>query len=372
VGAALLPWTLRLTLVVFKGLGFHPSDPTFGRYLAPTSPYEHAIDRIPSIRVTRRRVFTSRSGPAVAQLQVGDGEEVKLTQAELDAGRGKEWTYYQIWENQSEKAMKGKAQGCDLVLLHGMCDYGEKWGPHVERFAEMGFRLIVPDLASHGRSTGVHVHLSSAYKLTDGVHAVLTDLKRWSPGTRKTYLSGSSLGGWTSLTYALRHPDPPTPLGGLFLIAPLIGVAPETMPPYPIYLIGLALQSFAGRLPLTAAVKGKVSDDPRVEAEFFADPRCYHGDMRIATGLSLLTGLQSLIPANLNIPVRIVHGNKDRATDPIRSVEFIKLVVEKDAEIELYEGYEHVMLRVGANEQDDKKRQVVLADMAAWLEKRCG
>lgn len=49
----------------------------------------------------------------------------------------------------------------------------------------------------HGKSTGVHVYLPSAFLLTDSVHAVLTDLKRLNPETRKTFLAGSSLGGWT-------------------------------------------------------------------------------------------------------------------------------------------------------------------------------
>jgi len=39
------------------------------------------------------------------------------------------------------------------------------------------------------------------------------------------------------------------------------------MPAYPVYLLALALRRFAGRLPLAKAVKGNISDDPRVEAE---------------------------------------------------------------------------------------------------------
>jgi len=52
--------------------------------------------------------------------------------------------------------------------------------------------------AQHGHSTGVHVHLDSPFELTEAIHAVLTDLQRWSDDKpRKTFLSGSSLGGWT-------------------------------------------------------------------------------------------------------------------------------------------------------------------------------
>lgn len=39
------------------------------------------------------------------------------------------------------------------------------------------------------------------------------------------------------------------------------------MPSYPVYLVALVLCRIAGRLPLAPAVKGNISDDPRVEAE---------------------------------------------------------------------------------------------------------
>jgi len=311
-------------------------------------------------------------------VEVEEGEDVTLTKGELTRGNGRQWVFYKVWDSESSKARNGKGKGCDIVFNHGMGDYGAKYTPHVDGVLEMGFRVIIPDLPSHGRSTGVHVHLDSPFELTEGVHAVLTDVQRWSESRpRKTFLCGSSLGGWTSLAYTLRYPNPPTPLGGVFAIAPLIGVAPESMPSYPVYLLALVLRRFAGRLPLSTSIKGNVSDDPRVEAEDMLDSRCYHGDLRIATGLSLLRGFSSLLPsaARFNVPLRIVHGSKDRATDHSRSVEFVKAVVdagrayghEPDATCQIYQNYEHVMLKVGIDTADDEKRQRVLKDLERWL-----
>lgn len=123
-----------------------------------------------------------------------------------------------------------------------------------------------------------------------------------------------------------------------------------------------------------------MSEDPRVEIEFFADPRCYHGNLRISTGLSLLSGLNSLLPSasKLSVPLFIAHGDKDRSTDHLRSVEFVEAVrnagraygVRSDAECKIYEGYEHCMLKVGVDRKDDEKRQRVLEDMKVWLEER--
>ena len=41
-----------------------------------------------------------------------------------------------------------------------------------------------------------------------------------------------------------------------------------------------------------------------------------------------------------------------------------------DKDIEILEGYEHVAMKVGRDEKDDEKRQIVLDDMFRWIEKR--
>ena len=108
-----------------------------------------------------------------------------------------------------------------------------------------------------------------------------------------------------------------------------------------------------------------------------ADKRGYHGDLRISTGFALLEGSAALLQSapSLSVPLRIVHGSHDRTTDHRRSVEFVQAIVTSakayehvpDAQYKIYEGYEHVMLKVGVDEADDAKRQAVLADMEAWL-----
>lgn len=76
------------------------------------------------------------------------------------------------------------------------------------------------------------------------------------------------------------------------------------------------------------------------------------------------------IAPSFTTPLRIVHGSHDRATDHQRSVEFAEKVASKDKSYEVYEGYEHVMLKVGVDQKDDEKRERVLADMAKWLGER--
>lgn len=68
------------------------------------------------------------------------------------------------------------------------------------------YRVIVPDLPSHGRSSGIHVYLPSMEALADAIYAVLEDtlledskLVKESDGSisqaRKVFVAGQSLGG---------------------------------------------------------------------------------------------------------------------------------------------------------------------------------
>ena len=80
----------------------------------------------------------------------------------------------------------------------------------LNRFASiLQYRVVVPDLPGHGRSTGIHVHCPSMEALVDAVYEVVKDvalqdsqLVRAAGGSytqkRKTFVAGQSLGGFTA------------------------------------------------------------------------------------------------------------------------------------------------------------------------------
>lgn len=124
------------------------------------------------------------------------------------------------------------------------------------------------------------------------------------------------------------------------------------------------IRYLAASLPLAPAVRGNVSDDPRVEEDFFADRRysrshadsalCYHGWLRVGTGLSLLEGMVELekraeeinlrkLPRRLvaHLAIRLIHGSSDRATSHHGTLRLFDRLPNDDKEIEIYDGYEH-------------------------------
>ena len=90
-------------------------------------------------------------------------------------------------------------QGDPLVMLHGFTGTSGSWRRFIDDFSE-NYRLIIPDLRGHGRSTnptGEFTHRQSALD----VYALLDQL-----GIERVKAMGSSTGGMTLLHMATQQP----------------------------------------------------------------------------------------------------------------------------------------------------------------------
>ena len=331
-----------------------------------------------------------------------DGEALKRAGTWDKPGRATFVSYTVFW---IPEAIEEHKLDADVLLMHGINDYSGKLVPHGHHFATKGFRVILVDLPSFGRSSGLHAYLPSMKMLTEAVHAVLGDVAAFDKGSgradgdigirqgvdlqkRKLFLEGHSMGGFTALFFAAQFSSPEEhdetksdiryrpSISGVAVAAPMIGISPESRPPYAVELIGRLLKFFLGRLPLAAGVRGNVSDDDRVEEEFHLDPMTYKGRLRIATGLAILQGLDELDKAveKIRVPVAIHHGMKDRATSYKHSQRFYERLPVKGgkSELKLYKDYEHVMMKAvkGQSKEDDEKRDKVLNAITDWLVER--
>jgi len=370
------PALTRLGLVQ-PGFG----DPTYGRLSVPYTARERQwIYDNPKVHVTERRVSAGiieqgTRPPAVAERGAVGGD-----------------IWYNVWEIPEPIEKAGLKS--DVVIVHGMNDYGGKLGPIAMPYLEAGFRVIVYDLPGHGRSSGVHGYTPSMRLLPEALHAVMRDVLKHdgeSARGRKMFLTGTSMGGFTCLYYAALYspipkaldkpegngkapvpavgPTTPAPaqeggpeaddgtvpadtdelyrpnLAGIAVTAPMITIAKESMPPWIIHKIAEVLRTFAGRLPLSKGVKGNTSDDPRIEIEFHKDPLTYKGNLRVGTGLAIWDGIHHLqeIPHLITCPVALHHGSKDRATNAQGTREFFPRLGSQIKELKIWDGLEHVM-----------------------------
>ncbi|PWN47624.1 alpha/beta-hydrolase [Violaceomyces palustris] len=356
-------------------------DPTYGREKLPYSKAElRIIHDNPEVTVIRRKVplYDTHTGQA--------------------GKRQWSWVSYNIWVMEDVEAREGLHS--DVVLVHGLNDYAGKLAPHAHHFMKRGFRIIAIDLPSFGRSTGLHAHVPSMRINVSAMHAVIMDVRKWdlerdpsglADRERKLFAEGHSMGAFTVLYYAALYspireesnghpsqelestPDSPSPyrphLSGVAVAAPMISISPESRPGPVVEYIAKAICFFSGRLPFAKAIRGNVSDDPRVEEEFMRDPQTYKGLLRISTGLAVLYGIQELeaLAPKITCPLAIHHGSNDRATSPKGSEEFFRKVGTAEAEkmLKIWEGYEHVMMKnvEGMSQEDEERRDVILRDI---------
>ncbi|GJJ09920.1 hypothetical protein Clacol_004144 [Clathrus columnatus] len=343
---------------VLEKLGLYtPPDPTYGRYLLTISDREKKLQAEPEVQIRQRRVFV-KDGHFLR------GEDVELTQEEIDRGKGKKWVYYKEWQ-------KGQGNGADVIVLHGLNAYGGKWAAYISGLLSNGFRVIAPDMPGHGRSTGLHGYIQSHSRLLDALESVILDMDTYSNARRKIFLIGASMGGGIILNFCTLHPGKQR-IAGVYILCPMIAVSPETMPNALVRFVGRMTKFFAGRYPFAAVIRGKGSDDPRVEEELLSDPRGYSGKMRIATGFSMLYCMLDFTPsviASFDLPFRVVHGTHDRVTSYKGSISLFEKSSSKDKDLLLYDGVEHIMLKDVGSERDETTAKVLL-DMEEWLMKR--
>jgi acylglycerol lipase len=226
---------------------------------------------------------------------------------------------YSTW--QIDEVMKREKLNADIVLLHGINNYGGKAASVGRYYIEHGFRVIAIDLPSFGRSSGLHSYLPSLRILVEAVHSVMKDVIKNDPVDmrgRKIFMQGESMGGFTALYYAALYPPVSSPsqggpdlakmakkgdvsidklrpnLSGVACSAPMLAISPQSRPSPVVESIAKMIAFFAGRLPFAEGVKGNVSNDIRVEHEFQADAQTYKGNVRIGTGLAILAGMADL------------------------------------------------------------------------------
>ncbi|CAG8478876.1 2507_t:CDS:2 [Paraglomus occultum] len=287
---------------------------------------------------------------------------------------GDHFVYYQTWSLSTVKQ-----RNVDVLLVHGMDDYGGRNADSVDKLLEEGFRVISLDLPSFGRSSGRHSYINDWKELTESVRCVIEHLKKENenynasltdstrtlasrPQPRKLVLSGRSLGGFVALSYSILYPDT---IDMIHLLCPLVFVTESSRPSkFTEYIAKAIAKTPFGYLPVSNAPRGKGSRDPKVYEEFLNDPMTYHGGLRGRTGIALLYGTLWL-EANLkevSHPFLVQHGTSDR----ICSVEGSQLLYETaktsidKKKLILYDGLEHEMLR-------EEGRDKVIEDLVAWL-----
>ncbi|OZM84075.1 alpha/beta hydrolase [Pseudonocardia sp. MH-G8] len=242
-----------------------------------------------------------------------------------------------------------------VLLCHGLGEHSGRYGHVVDALVPGGWAVYGLDHRGHGRSGGRRVHLRRYADWLadfDGFRRVVTARHPGLP----VFLLGHSMGGQIALAYALDHEGD---LAGLVLSAPAL--ANNTVPKAAVGVLR-AVGKIVPTLRPAGIDASKISKDPRVYADYEADPLVHHG--RPTLGLSTaIVGQFEVLPErarDLRLPVLVQHGTDDAIVDPLGLRRLAATCGSEDLTVRWYDGLWHEIY-------NEPERELPLRDLRDWL-----
>lgn len=282
---------------------------------------------------------------------------------------------------------------------HGTGVHSGTLASQCRRYLDAGFRLIVPDLPSHGYSSGLHVYQRNMAGFCSGLHSVLHDVARRHQSRslfptvtptklerRQTFMLGLSFGGLVAFSYALQYPssyrydttDPhEIPIDGLIGVGPMVAYNTKYVI-VNVFLRWLFLALYhvlqLGRLEVMVPHKKAVDKDPKVyESLIMQDARSHQGAFRVGHLVCIVHAMQALRSRAPEIrhPVYVQMGGEDRVADNAAALDWLRRTSSTDRRYEVYPICQHVVYKKAKNQHDDLAGRIsVIADNVAWMVER--
>lgn len=205
-------------------------------------------------------------------------------------------------------------QGVPVILVHGTSGYGEVWQQQVPALTEAGFRAIVFDLRSFGRSRA-RPGQGNAGSIAEDIEQI-----RQALGLTKVFLVGQSHGAEGALEYALDYRSQTL---GIVIAATWRGAEDEP--------------AYAELRRHLSPSEQQIQDKPRIEIQFsseyiennaegikqFQTLQQRYSRSGIPDGVSLRESVQKRRApsdyarlSHMQIPVLVLAGERDTITSP--------------------------------------------------------
>ncbi|WOC11415.1 alpha/beta hydrolase [Gordonia sp. MP11Mi] len=240
-----------------------------------------------------------------------------------------------------------------VVLAHGLGEHAGRYHHVARKFTDLGYVVVAPDHAGHGRSDGKRLGVTDFSDFTADLHTVISTIDVDGP----RFLLGHSMGGAIALSYALDHQDG---LAGLILSGAAL-VPGEDLSAIMVKAAPV-IGKIAPWLPATALPASGVSRDPAVVAAYESDPLVWHGGIRAGLGGALITEMKTYPDRlrSLTIPTLILHGGADVLTNPDGSRMASRLAGGDDVTLTIYPELYHEIF-------NEPEQDQVLKDVTGWV-----
>jgi alpha-beta hydrolase superfamily lysophospholipase len=247
-----------------------------------------------------------------------------------------------------------------LLISHGMGEHGGSYRRTAESLVEaLEIDVLAFDYRGSGRSSGKRGFVRHYADLTLDLAAS----NRWAANERPDlprFLLGHSNGGLVAIRTVLHHN---LGIAGLILSNPSIRVAAHA-PAWKVFLAEILLRIAPRTTMRTGLSNDQLTHDPEVMAEIQADP-LRHGRISAPMYFGMVsTGKMARDrSAEIRIPTLMIIGGSDPIIDPESGRRFFEGLGAEDKTLKFYPEMRHEPL-------NEVGREVVLADIANWLEPR--
>lgn len=244
-----------------------------------------------------------------------------------------------------------------ILLVHGYAEHSGRYQYFAEHCLGKGYAVYALDHWGHGKSDGAPGFVPDFSVFHDGVDQLLARAKQDFPEL-PVVLVGHSMGGLISATYLLTNQ---ARFAACVLSGPAIKAAEE--PSAFLKAISGFLSRFFPKVGVLELDPNGISRDPKVVADYLADPLVYNGKMgaRLASEmLGKMTEIQQHA-GQISLPLLMLHGGKDSlaAADGSRFLD--AHVSSPDKMLKIYPELFHEIF-------NEPEKDNVLNDMTDWLD----
>ncbi|HEX3184399.1 MAG TPA: alpha/beta hydrolase, partial [Pyrinomonadaceae bacterium] len=248
---------------------------------------------------------------------------------------------------------EGKARGV-VVIVPGFNSHSGQYLWVGEQFASKDLAAYAIDLRGRGRSEGERYYVEKIEDYTEDVATLVRTAKSENPGL-PVFVLGHSAGGVVSCIYTLDHQSE---IDGLICES-----FAYDLPVPDIVLSFLKGLSYITRHTHVFTLHNEIfSRDPLVVEAMNNDPLIHGESQPVQTAKVMIDAASRLNKefSLIKLPVLILHGTEDKATNPSGSQFFYDHTGSTDKTLKLYEGHYHDLL-------NDLDKEIVMADITNWI-----
>ncbi len=264
--------------------------------------------------------------------------------------------FYQSWRAANTRSV--------VVISHGLGEHSDRYQNIMSALGGAGVSFYALDHRGHGKSGGKRGHVERFMKYVDDLKMLInTVVKKENKGV-PIILLGHSMGGLIAMRYALEYPRD---LHGLILSAPAL-VPAVAVPKWKKFL-GRIFSVLMPALTMNNELDpSDISNDPDVVQAYREDPLVH--DMVSARWYTEYIDTAEYClsrPADLEMPLLVIHGMADRMVSPESSRIVYENASSPDRQIFTFEGLFHETM----NERiEDRKK--VLKTISSWILEHSG